>query len=84
MLAILQFSLYFLLICIALLLSDEFGEFTSVEICHICCKQTGLPRLILYIIALLLADEFGELASFSSFIKFAILATCNEGPLVFL
>ena len=65
MLAILQFSSYCLLICIALLLSDKFGEFTCVEICHIRCLQTGLPCLVLYIIALLLADEFGELAMFS-------------------
>ena len=65
MLAILQFLSYCLLICVALLLSDEFGEFTCVGICRICCLQTGLPCLVLYIIALLLADEFGEFATFS-------------------
>ena len=83
MLAILQFSSYCLLICIALLLANEFGEFAS-DICHIgrFAYRTPLSCSTQYI-ALLLTDEFGELPTFSRFIKFALLATCNEGPLVF-
>ena len=39
--------LHCLLICIALLLADEFGEFAS-DICYIRRLQTGLPCLVLY------------------------------------
>ena len=47
MLAILQFSSYCLLICIALLLANKFGECAS-DICHIRRLQAGLPCLVLY------------------------------------
>ena len=82
MLAIFQFSSYCVLICNALLLADEFGEFASFAT-FAACKQGSLLLFYIYI-ALLLADEFGELTTFSRLMKFAMLATCNEGPLAFL
>ena len=85
MLAILQFSSYRLLICIALLLSDEFGEFKGCRDLPYSLLANRTPSFcLIYHCLVANADKFGELATFSRFIKFAILATCDEGPLVFL